>query len=74
MGDEAGIKKAARYAHAAWFENAPASILVADKDQLTGSSGDKQQDLGHSASWWISIGRIDTEYLGINGVGIFKKE
>ncbi|EJW94985.1 hypothetical protein EVA_16909, partial [gut metagenome] len=39
MGDEAGIKKAARYAHAAWFENAPASTPVADKDQLTGSSG-----------------------------------
>ena len=32
-------KKAARYAHAAWFENASASTPVADKDQLTGSSG-----------------------------------
>lgn len=35
---------------------------------------DKLQDLGHSASWWILLDRIDTEYLGINGVGIFKKE
>ena len=31
--------QAARYAHAAWFENASASTPVADKDQLTGSSG-----------------------------------
>lgn len=35
---------------------------------------DKLQDLGHSASWWMSLGRIDTELLVANGVEIFKKD